>query len=36
VLGMDRRFDGWALGARGQTIAPRVKQQAATTGPGVA
>ena len=27
VLGMDRRFDGWVLGARGQTIAPRVSSR---------
>jgi hypothetical protein len=27
VLGMDRRFDGWALGARAQTIAPRVRSR---------
>ena len=27
VLGMDRRFDGRALGARGQTIAPRLSSR---------
>jgi hypothetical protein len=26
VLRMDRRFDGWALGARGQTIAPSARR----------